>query len=355
MKTTIRTLAAISLAAVAAAAVSCKKPSDEPTPPDTSSIELLSERVEIGAQGGEASVGYRIPVETSIEVIPAHEWVNSIDTETFGTIRFNVDANPESSARECNVVVKYPGAQSESVFKVVQAAKEDEDPELTFTISYDIDGLAVTMSVSPSDAGRYYYFDAVEKSKLSGNDYESLLNYCTGHLEAIFKGYESWGYTTQQAISDFCSKGEDSFKFPDLESETDYCGFAFGVGDDCKISSEIGYEDFKTGVIRPSDNVITIEVTDITTETAVISITPSNDDQYTFLITYADDFAGMADEEILMMLVEGFELMPVTGKIESETVGDLEPQTNYVVYAFGYQGGQATTGLFKKEFTTPSK
>lgn len=66
----------------------------------------------------------------------------------------------------------------------------------------------------------------------------------------------------------------------------------------------------------------------------------------------ADDFAGMADEEIVMMLIDGFWLQPVTvlsSGSRSET--SSRPQTISYTHS-DIRGGMATTSLFKKEFTS---
>lgn len=355
MRLTTKAIILLSLCA-AAFTTSCDK--DKPETPETPIpvIRLSGDSVNINAAGGEASMTYTIenPVEgTSATAEASDEWISGVDVATAGTVKFQVAANESEAPREAVVTVSYSGAEDVS-FKVIQEGKEEE-AGITFKMNFEVEGTAVRMSVTPSDNEVYYYYDVVDKSELAADDYDSVLSYCKDQLALIFEGYESWGYTLEEALADFCSKGESSFRFPDLNEECDYYGFAYSLDEKGEISSKVAYEPFRTETIGESDNVLTIEVTDITSESAMLSITPSNEDQYTFLITYADDFAGMADEEILMMLLDGFELQPVTGKISNEMIGDLEPEVNYVVYAFGYQGGQATTGLFQKAFTTTAK
>lgn len=329
--------------------ISCNKNGQESGDP---SISLSQQTVTVDAGGGAASIGYSISDPAGGLTVSAHaseEWVNSFDYDTDGTISFNVDENL-SEERSCTVSVEYGDAEPAS-FTVLQKAAEAQSG-YDFTLSYEVDGTAVTMSVVPSDDNIYYYFDVVAIRDLDSDSQEGMDAYCQEQFELIMSGYDKWGYSIEEAIADFCSRGEDSFRFADLEQETSYYGYAYAVAGDGSIASAVTYSPFETGKVEQSDLVLDIRVYDITAYSATLDITPSNEDQYTFLITYADDFAGMADEEIVMMLIDGFWLQPVTGPVIGEPIGDIEPATNYIVYAFGYQGGMATTRLFKKEFTS---
>lgn len=357
MKTLIGKLTIATAAAVfMLSAFACNEKENEAKVP---SLTINEETVTIEAAGGIAGISYTLdnPVEGStVNASAAMEWVNTFDCSTEGTITFTVDANDSADERSCEVTVTYNGLPEPGKFTVVQKGASSEEPDgPTFTLSYEVDGTAVDMTVIPSDTDIYYYFDVVSTDELDSDTPEGIRTFCQKQLDMIMQGYESWGYSTTDAIADFCSKGEDSFRFPDLKQNCKYYGYAFAVDNTAAIASAISYSNFETGTVGQSDLVLDIQVTDITANTAVLSITPSNDDQYTFVVTYADDFAGMADEEIVMMLIDGFWLQPVTGPINGESIDGMEPAVNYAVYAFGYQGGTATTSLFKKEFSTPAE
>lgn len=338
-----------------ASAVSCDKNNETNVP----SLILAEKTVTISASGGTASITYTLgnPTEDlSVTAEPAEDWVNTFDYGTEGTITFNVDANTSADERKCDVAVTCKGIGAPETFTVIQQGQSSGNPDgPTFTISFKVDGTAVDMNVIPSDPAVHYYFDVVAIDELESDSPEGIENFCQEQLETIMQGYESWGYSIPEAIADFCSVGEDSFRFPDLKQESAYYGYAFAVDDNACISSGISYSGFETEKVEQSDLVLEINVYDITAYSAMMDIIPSNDDQYTFILTPADDFAGMADEEILMMLLDGFWLQPVTGPVEKENIIDLYPDTSYAVYAFGYQGGMATTSLYTEIFTTPAE
>ena len=319
-------------------------------PPELPSISLSQQTVTVNASGGAASIGYSISNPAGGLTVSAHaseEWVNSFDYDTDGTISFNVDENL-SEERSCIVSVEYSDAWPATFIVQQKAAKAHSGYD--FTLSYEVDGTAVTMSIVPSDNNIDYYFDVVAIGDLDSDSQEGMDAYCQEQFELIMSGYDKWGYSIEEAIADFCSRGEDSFIFADLEQETSYYGYAYAVAGDGSIASNVTYSPFETG--KQSDIVIDIQVYDITASSATLDITPSNEDPYTYLITFADDFPEMTDEEIVMMLIDGLWLEPVTGPVSGDLVEGFIPATNYVVYAFGYQEGIVTSRIFKKVFTT---
>lgn len=131
-----------------------------------------------------------------------------------------------------------------------------------------------------------------------------------------------------------------------------------------KVTAEGGKSTVKSGEAttteaQPSDLTFTFSVTDITSNSAVIDITPSNNtDTYFFDIqekeiidSYGGDLTSLIaafDEAyasyggVAGMVSQGPENYPMDG---------LSPNTEYSVIAFGYSGA-ATTGLSTYEFTT---
>lgn len=105
--------------------------------------------------------------------------------------------------------------------------------------------------------------------------------------------------------------------------------------------------------VGPSDNVLDISVSGITSTSATISISTTNNDPYRFVITSAKELEGMDDRQIIDLCVSLPEGQynsgsgPVKGLIDN-----LEPSTEYSVLACGVEAGTATTGLFSKNFTT---
>ena len=131
-----------------------------------------------------------------------------------------------------------------------------------------------------------------------------------------------------------------------------------------KVTSEGGMSTIKNEVVtttaaQPSDLTFEFSVTEITSNSANVTVTPSNnEDTYFFDVqekeiidSFEGDLQGLVDAlneaysyygGISGMLSQGQDSYPMTG---------LSAQTTYYVLAFGYNGG-LTTELSTYEFTT---
>ena len=98
--------------------------------------------------------------------------------------------------------------------------------------------------------------------------------------------------------------------------------------------------------------VLDIAVTDITAYRAQLTVTPSEDEPYACLFIAASQMAEFDnDAESIAYLVEYFDPAIFEGEY-SEELQPLMPDTEYMVIAFGYDGGVATTELFTYTFTS---
>ena len=102
----------------------------------------------------------------------------------------------------------------------------------------------------------------------------------------------------------------------------------------------------------PKEMVLDIAVTDITAYRAQLTVTPSEDEPYACLFIAASQMAEFDnDAESIAYLVEYFDPAIFEGEY-SEELQPLMPDTEYMVIAFGYDGGVATTELFTYTFTS---
>ena len=114
--------------------------------------------------------------------------------------------------------------------------------------------------------------------------------------------------------------------------------------------------EIQTGNVSMSDNVITPTISKVTARTATFTFTPTNDDYYVAGWEKASDWAtyGNNDAERQEYLIHNLDYYLLSG-VQSTNVLDLEPDTEYVVYAFGSRGGVATTSqIFTETFKTKS-
>lgn len=242
------------------------------------------------------------------------------------------------------------GEQLSEVVKEYYRTKEVEQVEMGFDIAYDINGTTVKMEVTPTLDDHWYYFDCVtaEYANSSGKTpYEiasALLN------DLLVQG-KQLGLNAEETIRKYCSQGKDDYTF-ELNSRTEYIGYAFGCSLKGFVDTEVAVKEFATADVTPSDNVITLELVEVNVDRVKIQTHTTNKDPYVLLVVRGSDISGLNDEQILEKLCsENLVNYTRSGDFTYE-VGKLEKETDYSVLAFGYRAGQPTTALIREDFTT---
>ena len=112
-------------------------------------------------------------------------------------------------------------------------------------------------------------------------------------------------------------------------------------------------EEVLTVTQYASDNEISLSVTDVA-DTAKYSISVTEDDGYLLCLRKSDDYRIYDDRQLLIKLLgEDGVTDGILNGTQSGVLRDLEPKTDYMLVAFGYENGFATTMPYKAEFTTP--
>lgn len=97
---------------------------------------------------------------------------------------------------------------------------------------------------------------------------------------------------------------------------------------------------------------IEISVTDISAYSAMLTVTPSTDDKYACVFISSAQWPDMIEgDAAVKYIVDNFDPALFQGEY-SEELQPLMPDTEYMVIAFGYDGGVATTELFTYTFTS---
>lgn len=256
---------------------------------------------------------------------------------------------------------------------------EDGQFGMVITVS-DITSSSAVVSVSPSDNTTYYYFDVMTVDELMEYDGAADLSadYKTYFDEAI-EYYAQYGYSL--SYTDFASQGDDNYTFEDLEAGT-YVAFAYAMDVTTGLATEDAKLVVKTftiesdgggegGEVEPSDVTFDLAVTDITSTTATVSVTPSNDTDYYYFDILTEDqlneYDGAADlaAEYVESFNSAIEYYAQYGYsltiadfcsqgVDSYGFDELDPETKYVAFAYGIDpnSGAARTELFVKSFET---
>ena len=234
--------------------------------------------------------------------------------------------------------------------------KPGDEPDTdgkTFKIDLTADDLTITMKVTPADAEIRYYFDIIDEYllKTSGGDLDAILRMILEDRIAI---HTDQGLSVEEAVKKITSQGPDSYTYEQImKANTTFIGYAVQIDPAGKTVGEIVTDKITTRETYKSENVISIEVSDINVDKANLTFTTTNEDPWLYIVEPAELWKGVEDEEILKSVCAMYslaELVTVGGR--QTPVTQMTPETTYLVMAFGFDEGTYTTGLFKKEFTT---
>ncbi|MBR5852690.1 MAG: hypothetical protein IKY74_00640 [Alistipes sp.] len=245
-----------------------------------------------------------------------------------------------------------------------------EKQEVEFTMEYTVDGSVVAANVAPIGFDGDYYFDVLSVAHVNSylNDLVRLdgTPYFTTPDEAIEFWWSSavgemkQSMSTDQIIAAYTSKGfyEDGTPMSEFDFEllanTEYYLFAFAMDSNALACSTPQFVKVTTGDVEMSDNVITPSVSNITSRGATISFETTNDDYYVAGWATANEWAtyGNNDAERQQYLLTNLSYEFISGNY-TQTITQLTPATEYVLYAFGSRGGIATTPtIYTCRFTT---
>lgn len=242
--------------------------------------------------------------------------------------------------------------------------KEPDKQSVEFTVDYTVEGPLVKADVVPVGYEGAYYFDMLngllvdsylEAFDFLQNDPAEAVEYYWSN--AVWSMSQDMSY--DEIVSFYNCKGNYDDGTPrshyefELLANHDYYLFAFAMEEHGLPCSKPQIVKVTTGDVEPSDNVITTSVTNVTAQSVTINFETTNDDYYIAGWEKASDWAtfGNNDAERQQYLLTNRSYELIKGNYSQNVIG-LEPETDYVLYAFGSRGGVATTDYIA---TTPFK
>ena len=224
-----------------------------------------------------------------------------------------------------------------------------EKNQVKFAIEATPDSNYINVKITPIDYEDYYFANVVEVPQdMTDREIEKKIAADWAEMRYIYT--DAFGLTFEEIPAELCLVGEFVSRV-EMEAEKRYVVYAFTINDQALLNSEVAFMTVETGSVAASDNQIKIEVSDLKAYSAFVTITPSNNDAYAVAAWGAAELEGFTDEELKAGLLEEVG-GTMNGVIEAPLEG-LTPNTEYRIFAFGYQGGVMTTELFEKRFKTP--
>lgn len=244
---------------------------------------------------------------------------------------------------------------------------EPEVPCYTIAVT-DITTWSAKLAVSPQKSGLKYCSGIVSKHIADSlGSAPELIKYEIGKIKEAAELYET---DYQEFVKGYIKEGSSTASLNGFLSDTDYIAYAFTFSEDKLSGQDLVQSAFRTTKVTPVDCSFTIDVSNVTKNTADIKVTPSNDGCEFFwdYVTASDYEKYGGDNGIIATNVDlirrAVEIYQMAGYSKSfkdflsagpvaGTAKGLQGGREYVVVAFGLDpSGTGTTGIFKKTFTT---
>lgn len=226
--------------------------------------------------------------------------------------------------------------------------------DVTFDIEVVVNRAVATVSIQPSHEGVAYFNNLITREDFEA--YGSIEAAADGVIAKIIEDYAAWEYTLAEAFEYNTDYLATTYEFEAM-ANTEYVAFAFKWNDKCQRLSEVSYTWFEVGDIPPSENVITVEISNVTQTTFdIVAITTNNDPYIIFPVPAAELNKKRDDDSIFNYLMEeygtwGLEYYLCKGDVTG-TFSGLEADTEYAVLVFGYEAGVRTTKIERTNITT---
>jgi hypothetical protein len=231
-----------------------------------------------------------------------------------------------------------------------------EGNDVTYDFDIEVNRAIAKIKITPSHEGVAYFNNLITREDFEA--YGSDINEAADAVIAkIIDDYAAWDYTLAETFEYNTDYFATEYEFEAM-ANTEYLAFAFKWNQQCERMSEVSYEWFKVGTIPPSENSISMTISDITQSTFYIKTTTTTLDPYVIFPIPTTEIAKLhTDNAIFNYIFEtygtsGLAYYICEGDIEG-TFSGLEAGTEYTVLAFGYEAGTRTTAIVREKITTP--
>lgn len=242
--------------------------------------------------------------------------------------------------------------------ETIRTAKTQNIDE-NITMSFEVQGANVKQTVTTKHEDTYYYTEC-----WSLNDFKAYFGSSTTPEQIFPRRWNEqvtmkrdMGYQPHTIIEELCHQGTQTISYESLKANTSYVFYVFAVDPETAFTAtEIVTETVSTLSPNESGMTITISVKNIYPTTADVYWTAS-DEKGKFarsVFTKADFNAlGANDDEKLATILANYDFYQAVGYTDMNLTG-LQPNTEYVAFAYGLDGNTPNTRIFTTEFKTKS-
>ena len=241
---------------------------------------------------------------------------------------------------------------------MVMAACDQKDPHVEQDTSgngfkievLDMHSSHCRVKVTPDDVNSQYFCGVATEDYLKtfGN-LDDMHTVATNFIETMIIE------NSDVAISDLMKKGVYEREVTGLQPEQRFIVFACHTDQTGAVMSEVAMVIETTPALEQVAMEFEIELDQITATSAMLFITPTTDDDYVWLEFPEEVYKDMTMDELQEFLLKNykpfFALHTNNGEMVHSFDDKLDPDTEYMIIVFGYDGG-LTTPLFTEKFRT---
>lgn len=255
---------------------------------------------------------------------------------------------------ECGTIAKKP-------FKTLSDEPDVPEPGLFTIRTSNLRAANFTLDIEADPSLGNYYVGVVDAATAQA-EYGSDRNLIAADFMEMEKGYQT-DFTEVDNVWIFNGNGQvEVFNAWMLTGGTEYNIYVFGVGADGSITTEVEVGNVTLPAAAMTSETITIEVSDIEEDGAVVTMTVSDRHLPYFCdCIAASEIEGMSDAQIVAYVAESYgaylTYALALDDYKYDGRGYLDAGTKYYAVAFGYatdaaDNPVATTAVAKEAFTT---
>ena len=231
---------------------------------------------------------------------------------------------------------------------VTLLSQDSEIPKLNL-VAEMTDRFTLNVRTSPTDKELPYYFEPVP-----GSMYEDAGNEPEAVLQDMLASYLRYYGDAAAAYAELAMTGDRNRNYDITEyAEAEF--HVVGAGIDAALGITTEVEHVVVSVDVPvSDNTFDISIVEKTQSRIVVSVVPSNSDQYAIILQDKETVDALSDADLkrfLLGLVTDNSLC--TGEETMTYEKNIVPSHDYTVLVFGYEDGMMTTDVSREDVRTP--
>ncbi len=259
--------------------------------------------------------------------------------------------------------ISLEGKRTTDIIATHVKTEPPHDGDITFEFSVNEEDFVLEYTVTPSHTGVDYFCGIMSeeeinywKQALGTEDLKTILQ--EGSINSTIELLQQWNYITDRTeffsiynLSDILEDG-----WFECKADTKYYIMAAKWNNNCDIIGEVGFIEHTSAHLDPSDNILTLELKNLTQSSVDVKTTTTTNDPYIVLPLRSDVVKGLDDDELFELIMSEYDYVISSYTYEgnsTNTYGSMRPDSDYTIVAFGYKAGTLTTEkIWREEFHT---